>query len=308
MRTRLLTVAVGIAAVVAGTGAAAAPPTSPLPSTLARPAADHPEVRGARAPIRGTVAGSTGVAGAAATRFESLTRQRVAAQEFHTAWGTAFSQPQAKGIRATHSVLTGAGTTTRGGEYIYSPTSLSPGGACIEMTTAYTPSGPLLWAWDWCGGNAGVGKAVSIGSSFLATYTTTVNGLPAYSFEVSQTNASTNAWTSYLYNFSTHAYETFYSSSGSYDLGETWFGWDMFEIYSTINPSTGAGYYCAGMAGKSFDASSISVKLNGAWQTATPSNSYSYGNPPPSGSSFQCPKLSFAMNSPNNWWSARIAS
>jgi hypothetical protein len=177
----------------------------------------------------------------------------------------------------------------------------------MEMTTAYTPSGPLLWAWDWCGGNAGVGKAVSMNSSFLSTYTTTVNGLPAYSFEVSQTNAATNAWVAYLYNFQTHAYETFYTSSGSYDLGDTWFGWDMFEIYSSIEPSTGVGYYCTDMAGQSFDASAIEVNLNSAWQPATPSNSYDYGNPPPSGSEFQCPTLTFAMDSPNNHWTARIA-
>jgi hypothetical protein len=204
-------------------------------------------------------------------------------------------------------VLTSKGTTTRGGEYIYSPTSLSPGGACIEMTTAYTPSGPLLWAWDWCGGRSSVGKAVTMNSAFRSTYTTTVNGLPAYSFQVGKTNASTNQWTSYLYNYQTHAYETFYTSAGSYDLGDTWFGWNMFEIYSSIEPSTGVGYYCTDMAGQGFDASAIQVQLNGAWQSATPSNSYSYGNPPPSGSSFQCPKLTFTMNTPYSHWSARIA-
>jgi hypothetical protein len=88
---------------------------------LPRPAADHPEVRGPDAPIIGTVQGLTGAAatrqaGGAATQFKALTKARSAAQldELHTAWGTAFNQPQAKGIRATHSVLTGSGTTTKG--------------------------------------------------------------------------------------------------------------------------------------------------------------------------------------------------
>jgi hypothetical protein len=81
----------------------------------------------------------------------------------------------------------------------------------------------------------------------------------------------------------------------------------MFEIYSSIEPSTGAGYYCTDMSGKSFDASAITVKLNGSWALATPSNSYDYGNPPPSGASFRCPALTLAMNSPNNHWSARIS-
>ncbi|MFI6074103.1 hypothetical protein ACIA5C_21305 [Actinoplanes sp. NPDC051343] len=61
------------------------------------------------------------------------------------------------------------------------------------------------------------------------------------------------------------------------------------------------------MAGKTFDASSITAELNGSWALATPANSYDYGNPPPSGSSFQCPRLTLAMNSPNNHWSAHIS-
>src|SRR3954451_14061525 len=110
---RLLTAAVGIVAVVVTTGtasaaalpasaaalpaSAAALPASPgslprpaaapgslprpaaAPGSLPRPAADHPEIRGADAPIRGAVRGLTGAAaaglvGEAATRFEALTR------------------------------------------------------------------------------------------------------------------------------------------------------------------------------------------------------------------------------------------
>jgi hypothetical protein len=33
-------------------------------------------------------------------------------------------------------------------DYVYAPTAIRAGGACMEMTTAYTPSGPSLWAWD----------------------------------------------------------------------------------------------------------------------------------------------------------------
>jgi hypothetical protein len=305
------------------TDAAGAELPRAVAGALLRPAADQPERRGVSAPIRGEVAGATGaaaarLAGEAATRFEELTRRRVGqaraagsgalAELLHTAWGTAFNQPQAKGIRATHSVLSNpaAGTTTRGGEYIYSPTAMSPGGACMEITTAYTPNGQLLWAWDWCGGRSRVGKAVSMDAAFLATYTTTVNGLPAYSFEVSQTNPTGNVWTGYLYNFKTHAYETFYTSSGTYDLDELWFGWDIFEIYSAIDPATGIGYYCTGMKAQTFDASAVEVKLNGSWATATAANSSGYGNPPQPAKGFQCPSLTFTMVSPNNHWTAKI--
>ena len=46
------------------------------------------------------------------------------------------------GMRALQSVVVGAGTTTTGGDFVYAPTAIPAGGACIEMTTAYTPSGP----------------------------------------------------------------------------------------------------------------------------------------------------------------------
>ncbi|MBN1173529.1 MAG: hypothetical protein JXA67_15260, partial [Micromonosporaceae bacterium] len=42
------------------------------------------------------------------------------------------------------------------------------------------------------------------------------------------------------------------------------------------------------------------------FQTATSANSYSYGNPPPSGSEFDCPALSFTMVQANNNWVAQI--
>jgi hypothetical protein len=204
-------------------------------------------------------------------------------------------------------VFTGAAALTHGGDVVYAPTALPSGGSCMEMTTAYTSDGPVLWAWNWCGGNDGVGKLVTIDASFLSTYTTTVNGQAAYSTEIRQTNASNNTWSSYLYNYQTHAWDIFYTSSGSYDLGETNFGWDMFEIYSTTNPATNTAWYCSSMAGKRFEASGIAISLDGSsFSTATSANSYSYGNPPPSGTEFDCPALSFTMVQANNDWVAQI--
>jgi len=106
------------------------------------------------------------------------------------------------GLQATHTVLS---VIVHNGDVLYAPTALPPGGACAEMTTAYTADGPLLWAWDWCGGRDTIGKVVNMNASFLATYTTTVDGAPAYTMEEVQTSTSTNAWTVYLYNYSTHA-------------------------------------------------------------------------------------------------------
>src|SRR4051812_9183246 len=171
------TAVVGVSAANAGADAGA---------TMTRPANDTSAQRGSDAPVLGTVPGLTGAAaeraaGAAATGFRTMAAEResqmraaagtgraaLAEDYLHTAWGTAFSQAGGKGMRATHSVFTGAAAVTHGGDVVYSPTSLPSGGACMEMTTAYTSTGPVLWAWDWCGGNAGVGKVVNIDAAFL---------------------------------------------------------------------------------------------------------------------------------------------
>jgi hypothetical protein len=262
------------------------------------------------APVGGVVPGLTGAAavqdaGAAVENFRRVTADRIArrstlaAAQLHTAWGTFFRDSASSGLQATHSVLT---ITTHGNDFVYAPTALPPGGACTEMTTAYTSSGPKLWAWDWCGGRDTIGKIVNIDSSFLNTYTTTVNGVPAYTMQEVQTSASNNAWTVYLYNFTTRAWDTFYATSGTKDIPGS--SWDFFEIYTTINPATGAGYYCADAYGKAFEASSIQVSQNGAWTPANTANS-SLSNPP-AGSTFDCPSLTFTRVSANDHWLARI--
>ncbi len=127
------------------------------------------------------------------------------------------------------------------------------------MTTAYTPSGPDLWAWDWCGGRDDVGKLTPMNAAFLATYTTTVNGRPAYSMDEHKTSTTANTWTVYLYNYQTHVWDTYFTSTGVYDLPQFAFGWNMFEIYTSVNPATGAGYYCQDLTGRAFESSAVQV-------------------------------------------------
>jgi hypothetical protein len=174
--------------------------------------------------------------------------------------------------------------------------------------TAFSqPTGPLLWAWNWCGSNNTVGKLVAIDADFLGTYTTTVNGQAAYTTQIVKTSAANNTWTSYLYNYRTHAWDTFYTSSSRYALGETDFGWDMFEIYATTNPATNAAWYCSSMAGKRFETSGTQLTLDGTtWSNATSANVYSYGMPPSTGSTFNCPALSFTMVQRYGNWVAQI--
>jgi hypothetical protein len=285
--------AVGLGALVGAAGSASATSnTANGPTTLPRPTNERWSDRGPRAPVSGAVPGLTGnaaewAAGDAAVRFRSLVAERAtrlsggvggsgaaatptAENDLHIGWGTAFAQPNGTGLRATHTVFTGAAAVTPGSDVVYAPTALAPGGACMEMTTAYTSRGPLLWAWDWCGGNAGVGKLVTVDADFLNTYTTTVNGQAACSTEVRQTNASNNTWSSYLYNYRTQVWDLFYTSSGTFDLSDRGYGWDIFEIYSTRNPTTATAWYCSSMAGQRFEASSIEVNLRGHGRPPAP--------------------------------------
>lgn len=299
LRAALALAVVGPLAAAVGTAMAATGDHAVSPSAVTALGGEVPGVRGPAA-LR--------LAGAAADRFRQVTADRIGRMpaadapvttlsDLHTAWGIFFNDRTSTGLQATHSVQN---ITTHGGDFVYAPTALPPGGACTEMTTAYTDTGPLLWAWDWCGGRDTIGKVVKLDAAFRATYTTTVNGQAAYTMREIQTSTSNNGWTVYLFNYATQAWDTFYATSGTKDIpGSTW---DFFEIYTTVNPSTGAGYYCADSNGKVFEASGVQVSQNGAWVAASTANS-SLGTPP-SGSSFDCPALKFSIVHANDHWTA----
>jgi len=256
------------------------------------------------APVTGVVPGLTGAAaeraaGEGAVHFRELTEARIARADLHTAWGTFFNDTASTGLQATHTVLDI--TTTGGDDWVYAPTALPPGNACIEMTTAYTPTGPKLWAWDWCGGRDTVGKLVNMDASFQAAYTTVVNGRRVYTMDEHRTSTTQNTWTAYLRNYQTGAWDVFYTSTGTKDIpGSTW---DFFEIYTTVNPSTGAGYYCRDLAGTTIEATDMKVQQNGAWVPASPANSSLAS--PPAGSRFDCPSMTFSIVHANDAWRAQ---
>ena len=277
----------------------------PLVSLLALSVVD---ASAATAATGGVVPGFTGpaavaAAGDAAVRFRELTPTRVARvqSDLHDAWGIFFADNASTGLQATHTVLN---ITTTGGDFVYAPTALPPGGACIEMTTAYTPSGPKLWAWDWCGGRDNVGKLVNMDASFQATYTTVVNGRRVYSMDEHRTSTTANTWTAYLYNYQSKAWDTFYTSTGQKDIpGSTW---DFFEIYTTVNPSTGAGYYCHDLQGRTIEASNVKVAQGGSWVPASRSNSSL--TTPPAGSRLDCPSMKLNVVHANDDWTAQVGS
>jgi hypothetical protein len=262
---------------------------------------------GALSPLGDTVPGLTGsaarkLAGPAAAAFRALhARVRPSATTIHNAWGVFPPDSSGYKIMAHNSVVTGLTLSCQ--EYLYAPTVKAPSGSCAELTTAYTPSGAYLWAWDWCVADD-VAKIVPLDAAFQSTYTTTVNGRPAYLEDEARTDAATNTWSIYLYNYTTSAWDTFYTQSGT-DLTGVPYGWDTYEVYTTPASSGADGPYCAAIAGHAFETSGIELYTDaGGWSAATPSNAPGL-DPIPPGSDFACSSLRFSVPSANSDWLAQ---
>jgi hypothetical protein len=220
-------------------------------------------------------------------------RSKSAAQQIHPAQGTAFKDAGSnEGAFANQSVTTTL-QPANADTVIYTPTLYPAGGSCIEVTTVYDTSSQAVEAWDWCD-NLDFEASVPIDSDFLSRYT---NGSGAYAVEIARTNASSDTWTAYLYDYQSKAYDTLYTSSGSTQAGTT--GWDINELYSDVD-GQGRSYACADMAGTTFSSSGIQVNLNGTWQAASPSNSDTRYDSPSSG--FDCGDRSFQMINKYDHW------
>ena len=296
-RRTLLACAILAVSALVPAAAASASPEPPAPAVSPNP----------DAPRRGTVAGAHAFVpdarnAGAVQRFRDLHRSRVQREQIHHFWGVEPAAGSHDGMQATQSVNTGY-SVSNSADFTYTPT-IKAAGSCMEVTTVYSQAvGNEIWAWDWCGGN-GPKKEVKMDANFLSTYTETVNGQPAYSVQFVQTNAGSNAWSAYLYNHKTSAWELFYSKSGS-DTSELTYGWDIFEIYATRDPGTGNGYYCADAKNVVFESSSIKLRRNDAWRAAGPSDSPWQPTENPNPSDYICPTLKFDRAGANDHWIVR---
>lgn len=259
------------------------------------------------APKRGHVAGARDFTpnarnAEAVERFRELHRSRLRREQIHHFWGVEPAAGTHDGMQATQSVDTSY-RVSESADFTYTPT-IKAAGSCMEVTTVYSQAvGNEIWAWDWCGGN-GPAKEVRMDANFLQTYTKPVNGHPAYSVQLVQTNASTNAWSAYLYNYTTSSWSLFYSKSGR-DTSQLTYGWDIFEIYATRDPSTGNAYYCADAKNVVFESSSIQLRRSGSWVPASPSDSPWEPTANPNPSDYLCPSLQFVKAGANDHWIVR---
>jgi hypothetical protein len=300
-RGRVLVVASAGIAVVAAlvlSTQANAITASPTHHTASHSVRVNPDARtGGVVPGGLTGAAARRQTGAAGTHFGQLQRQAAKAtpaDTLHEAWEL-IPRDVANGAIATQSVDPSIDVPSTGGDILYTPTLMPGRTSCIELTTIYWSDAAELGAWDWCADQPGFDKVVLLDSSFLSTYTTTVNGRSAYTARIVQTDASSNAWSVDLYNYGTGAFDTFYTSSGTTKLSGNDTGWDMWEIYTNVDPSTGNGYYCPAVSGHSFESSSIQFNIGGNWVATDSSNTDMYPSDRPDGAAdFQCPSLTFS--------------
>jgi Ricin-type beta-trefoil lectin domain len=319
--TLLLGLAIPSAAVTAAAGA-----VRPTPA----PAVPNPAVPNPHAPHTGTVPGLTGAAArradppqSASARWKQLnTASHRAARgpagpvradgikpsltswtgAFHGYWGT-FPSPTVYGAQAMQSLNPNLKLPSTSPDTIYSPTLDPSGLTCIEMSTIYVASTDEVGAWDWCAASPGFAKVSVINSSFLSTYTTTVSGQPFYSVQDVQTNPTTNSWTSYLYNYSTGAWNSFYTSANTSKLGNSGGGWDMSEVYTNYNSSTSEGDYCSQASGSNLESNDLEYQLSsgGSWVSATTSNS-SLNLAEPRGADLGCAVNDYWLPTANDNW------
>ncbi|EOD64352.1 hypothetical protein [Amycolatopsis vancoresmycina] len=257
----------------------------------------------------GTVPGLTGAAAKAAAgpmaeKFRQL-RQPASLAQRHTFWGP---EPQlssgADGVVVTQSITPGLRISNTS-DVVYAPTMKPTGHSCIEVVTAYgLGEAAQVWAWDWCR-SVSPAKVVPIDSTFLATYTSSVNGHPAYTVQEVRTSSSGNSWTASLRNVKTGGWDTLFSQSGS-DQSSLNEGWDIFELYSTRNPATGNAYYCSDARGAVFESSSLQLRIGGRWTDASPSNSPLRPTANPRPADYDCSTLRFEVPSPNSTWRVTV--
>ncbi|MEU5189802.1 carbohydrate-binding protein [Streptomyces klenkii] len=322
-RTALLSATAALAALAA---LGAAVPAASHPRAAGSTASAHRDpVPSPGAPHRGTVAGARtpGHSPArdraarifaegrrAAARAGSLSRHdrtpgggtaTPEADLTHNWWGV-FPQPGTHdGIQATHSV-DASYRVSDSENFTYSPTTKAQN-SCMEVVTAYWNSGNEIWAWDWCSSPGGPAKTLAVDAAFLATYTDKASGRPAYSVQMVQDDAAANRWSAYLYNYRTAGWDLLFRQSGKDQSGLS-HGWDMFEIYASVNPSTGTGYYCTEARTTVFDSGAVALRSRGTWRPARPADS-PWTEESPQGRDFLCPPLKFLQAGANDHWTVR---
>ena len=240
------------------------------------------------------------------TRAASHGGLPVAARELHKWWGSFPDTNSGPGVTATQSISESL-RLTNPNDILYAPTMTPANNSCIEVVTVHTTTTPQIWAWDWCKYIRPV-AVVNVNAAFMKAYTIIANGRTAYTTKDVQTNAKSNTWTAYLFNYQTGNWDRLYTQAGTDQSGLT-FGWDMFEFYSSTNPATGNTYVCGDLqkAGTRIESSNISISRGGTWAPANSSDSSWNPSAHPTPSAYKCPDIKFTIVQPNSDWLVHVA-
>jgi hypothetical protein len=303
------------AAVTAATAPAYARPAAPARAAHQQ-ASPSPYAPASGHRVSGTVFGAAARSGnsAAIAGFLKVHREMLADSrgvrpntQLHAWWGSFPDTNSGTGVMATQSVSSTL-RLSHAADILYAPTMTGADNDCIEVVTVHTTKTPQVWAWDWCNLIA-PGAKVNVNATFLGKYTTTVNGRTAYTTKEVRTNASTNSWTAYLYDYKTKAWDTLFTSAGTDQSGLS-YGWDMFEFYSDTNPATGNTYVCGDLQNAStrIESSSLEIYSGGTWNLATAKTTKWNPSAHPNPSGYLCPGMQFNIVKNNSDWLVDVAS
>lgn len=202
---------------------------------------------------------------------------------YHADWGiqTQIDGGYPAGGEAVQTLNPNTVLPTGSPDTLYMPTFTPNIKGCIEVSTIYSAGQDSIGAWNWCDPDPENFAAIMPVSSALGTYTSVSGGQTVYFLRVVETNAATNTWTAYLYNYTTNRFDVFYTSSGTSWLGQNGFtgNWDMAEDYTGYNTVTGEGNFCTEAPGAVWGSTDLRFQssVNGAFTLAQTSNSATFG-------------------------------
>ncbi|POM23652.1 hypothetical protein BTM25_48120 [Actinomadura rubteroloni] len=222
---------------------------------------------------------------------------------WHMDWGV-FPSVQVYGAAALQSVNPSIVLPAGHPDDIYAPTLLPANQSCIEMVTTYLAGRDSVSAWDWCRSSPGWSVGVTVDSAFTAKYTAMSAGHPVYAVQTLLTNAASNTWTSYLWNFTTSSWDTFYTSSGGTPFPATGGGWDMWEVYTDYDATTGQGAFCDDTRGAVWESSALAYSTSVGAAPLTTASTANSTQPAVPGDDGGCdsPALTRQLVSANSQW------
>jgi hypothetical protein len=157
------------------------------------------------------------------------------------------------GVYQVNELRTGVqlATTSPDGAYVYAPTVLAPGGACVEVTQVYRRATPrhdmesLYGVWDWCESATATARGRFVvfqpqDRGFTDRYVRLYHGRPSYAISVLAPSVGGDTyggcWYTSIYDYSTGSWAQMAARCGRPHHGYR-HGWTMWESYDVANQS-----------------------------------------------------------------------